>query len=388
MVSTADGDILFDLVGELSAGIYGHTHPILRSAIISTFDNKGMCLGGTTDAETSHAALICQRFGVDRVRFTNSGTEANLHVLMAARRLTGRRKIVMFNAAYHGSVLGTRPDGSLPDNMVDRETVIVLRYNDIEDVTRFFASSEAKEVAAVMVEVMQGGGGSICGDAAFLLCVQRCAREVGALLVVDEVMTSRLAPGGLKSTIKGLEPDFVTLGKYLGGGFAFGAFGGREELMQVYDPRRTGGLYHLGTFNQNSMAMNVGYVGLKELFTPDACIQLGVAGDNLRERLNLVTKGTKLGFTGVGSIMSLHTTEEGIRGEDLKNAAHVVELTDLKDLFWFEMLEERIWISRRGSISLSLGMLQEELDRFVDVVAGFVKRNEELVKISGSETTN
>jgi glutamate-1-semialdehyde 2,1-aminomutase len=144
--------------------------------------------------------------------------------------------------------------------------------------------------------------------------VQHCARAAGALLIIDEVMTSRLAPGGLQSTILGLKPDLTSFGKYLGGGFAFGAFGGREDVMGLYDPRRVGALAHLGTFNQNSMAMNVGYIGLKEIFTPEVCIQLGEQGDNFRERLNDITKGTKLGFTGVGSILVLHVTNGGIRG--------------------------------------------------------------------------
>jgi glutamate-1-semialdehyde 2,1-aminomutase len=340
-----------------------------------------MCLGGTIQAESAHAALICQRFGLQRVRFANSGTEANLYALLAARGFTGRRKIVIFNAAYHGGVLFGYPDGAMSPNTVDRESLVILGYNDIENVKQFFATPEAEEIAAVLVEPMQGGGGGIRGHPEFLLCVQQCARAAGALLVIDEVMTSRLAPGGLQSTITGLKPDLTSFGKYLGGGFAFGAFGGREDVMGVYDPRRVGSLAHLGTFNQNSMAMNVGYIGLKEIFTPEVCIQLGEQGDNFRDRLNYITKGTKLGFTGVGSILVLHVTKEGIRGSELKNAADAEELTDIKDLFWFEMLEEGFWIHRRGSINLMLGTPQKELNRFVDAVEGFLKRHENIVRL-------
>ena len=380
-VTTADGAVLTDLVGELSAGLYGHSDPLLRSVILETFDTKGMCLGATTASEAKHAQLICQRFNLERLRFTNSGTEANLFALLAARSFTGRDKVVMFNSAYHGGVLMVMPDGTMPLNMVDRDDKVILRYNDIEGAERFFASEEAKDVAAVLVEPMQGGGGALPADHDFLLCLQQHAHKAGALFIIDEVMTSRLAPGGLKSTIPGLKPDLTILGKYLGGGFAFGAFGGRAEVMETYDPRNGKSLLHMGTFNQNTMSMNAGFAGLSRIFTPGVCVKFNETGDGLRKRLNEVSSGSKLGFTGIGSLLSAHTTEAGVREAEKKNGAEYPELLDIKDLFWFEMLEEGFWMARRGAIALMLGTSQEELDRFVDSVDRFVKRHWQVLKL-------
>ncbi|KAI1629957.1 putative glutamate-1-semialdehyde 2,1-aminomutase [Exophiala viscosa] len=384
-VTTADGAVLTDLVGELSAGLYGHSDPLIRSVILETFDTKGMCLGATTANEAKHAQLICERFNLERVRFTNSGTEANLFALLAARSFTGRDKVVMFNSAYHGGVLMVMPDGTMPLNMVDRDDKVILRYNDLEDADRFFASEQANDVAAVLVEPMQGGGGALPGDHGFLRGLQQHAHKAGALFIIDEVMTSRLAPGGLKSTIPGLKPDLTILGKYLGGGFAFGAFGGRAEVMETYDPRNGKSLLHMGTFNQNTMSMNAGFAGLSRIFTADVCVEFNETGDRLRKRLNEVSSSSKLGFTGLGSLISAHTTEAGVREAELKSGGDHRELLDVKDLFWFEMLEEGFWMARRGAIALMLGTPQEELDRFVDAVDRFVKRHEHVLKLEVHE---
>jgi glutamate-1-semialdehyde 2,1-aminomutase len=197
------------------------------------------------------------------------------------------------------------------------------------------------------------------------------------LFILDEVMTSRLAPGGFASTIEGLKPDLKTFGKWLGGGMAFGAFGGREDVMAVFDPRQPGALAHAGTFNNNTLAMYAGHAGLTKVYTPEVCVEFNDRADELRKRLGEVTKGTKMCFTGKGSLLASHFTEKGLQTLESEED----EVGELKDLFWYEMMEEKFWLVRRGNISLVLVTPQEELDRFVECVRAFLDRHKDLVAV-------
>src|SRR6185503_12748177 len=159
-----------------------------------------------------------------------------------------------------------------------------------------------------------GSGGSIPADAEFLQALRRAATAEGALLIFDEVMTSRLAPGGRQEAL-GITPDLCTLGKYLGGGMSFGAFGGRRDVMQQFDPRTPGALPHAGTFNNNVVTMAAGIAGLTRVFTPAAAQALNARGDALRARLNALCRDrrARFQFTGLGSLMSAHATDRPIR---------------------------------------------------------------------------
>jgi len=380
-----DGHKYLDFVGELTAGLYGHSNPVVKRAVQSVIDEVGLNLGGTTVQEQRHAALLCKRFKLERVRMANTGTEANLHALAGARHYTGRRKVVVFAGGYHGAVLSFAGGKPAP-NTVDRDDfVVVPRYNDAE-LAQEVIRSVGTDLAAVLVEPMQGAGGCIPALPGFLSAVQRAAHEAGALFILDEVMTSRLAPHGLGFQW-GLRPDLVTLGKYLGGGFSFGAFGGRAEVMDtVYDPRLKGSLAHSGTFNNNTMTMRVGYAALSEVFTPEASVSLNARGDGFRERLQGVARGTRLSFSGLGSLIGIHFTEDGLEGgKELVDGSQVHggdnERADLRDLFWFEMLEEGFWVVRRGMIAMILETPDEELDRFVGAVERFVERHSGLMRL-------
>ncbi|KAL2141566.1 hypothetical protein VTI28DRAFT_2216 [Corynascus sepedonium] len=367
-----DGHKYVDFVGELSAGLLGHTHPQIQSTITRALTETGLSLGATTPHEHAFAAELCARFRLDHVRMSNSGTEANLHALAGARRFTGRRRVVVFSGGYHGAVLSF-PDGAPAENTVDRDDfVVVPRYNDLSLARSVISGVE--DLAAVLVEPMQGAGGCVPGEKEFLLGVREAAREKGAVFVLDEVQTSRLTPGGL-GTEMGLDPDLVTLGKYVGGGLAFGAFGGREDVMRVYDPRVPGSLAHSGTFNNNTLAMCAARTVLADVYTPEVCVKFNEKGDQFRDRLNKVARGSRLSFTGRGSLIGLHFTEDGTEeitcGEDIKEK----QRPDLRDLFWFEMLEAGFWLTRRGLIAMILGTPDQELDRFVDAVREFLERH-------------
>ena len=181
--------------------------------------------------------------------------------------------------------------------------------------------------------------------------LREATTKVGALLILDEVMTSRLAPGGLQQ-VRGIKPDLTTFGKYIGGGMSFGAFGGRADIMDLFDPRRPDALPHAGTFNNNVLTMAAGLAGLNEVYTPDAARALNARGDALRERLNALCRphDAPMQFTGIGSMFAVHFTRDPVRSpaDAAKGDAK------LKELFFFDMLEQGIWLARRGMFTLCL----------------------------------
>jgi glutamate-1-semialdehyde 2,1-aminomutase len=192
-------------------------------------------------------------------------------------------------------------------------------------------------------------------------------------------MTSRLGPSGLQA-ILGLSPDLTTFGKYLGGGLAFGAFGGRGDIMTVYDPRSLNALAHSGTFNNNTLSMNAGYVGLSEIWKPEVAIEFNKMGDSFRADLQKISKGTKMSITGRGALHGIHFSENGVTEISCKEAIN--EDWELKDLFFMEMMEDGFWITRRGSIALILGTPKSELERFVASVGKFLERHKILVALA------
>jgi glutamate-1-semialdehyde 2,1-aminomutase len=191
-------------------------------------------------------------------------------------------------------------------------------------------------------------------------------------------MTSRLSPSGLQA-ILGLTPDLTTFGKYLGGGLAFGAFGGRGDIMAVYDPRSPTALAHSGTFNNNTLAMHAGWTGLSKVWTPEVAIEFNKLGDYFRGALQEVSKGTKMSVTGRGSLNAIHFSQGGVTEISCREAIN--EDWGLKDLFFIEMMEDGFWLTRRGSTALILGTPKEELDRFVASVGKFLDRHKSLVSL-------
>lgn len=263
------------------------------------------------------------------------------------------------------------------DNCIDRDEWIVGRYNDVAG-TKKLIEEHGKELAAVLVEPMQGSAGCIPGKREFLMQIQESCDSVGAVFILDEVMTSRLGNGGGVKGIWGLKPGLVTKGKYLGGGMSIGVFGGRDDIMALYDPRQRGHLAHSGTFNNNTLTMHAGYTGLSQIYTPEAAIELNEQGEQFRAALNAVSKGTKMSVTGWGSLTCTHFTEKGVM--EVSCVEDIPEIGGLKDLLYMEMLEEGFWVSRRGFSALMLAMPQEELDRFVHCVAKFLVRHRALVE--------
>ncbi|BBK30693.1 glutamate-1-semialdehyde 2,1-aminomutase [Allostella humosa] len=321
----------------------------------------GIALGGPNLVEAELARLVCGRFpSVDQVRFTNSGTEGNLLAVSAARAYTKRSKVLVMEGGYHGGVFYF--SGPTPLNVPF--PFVFGRYNDI-DYTRAAIREHAADLAVVIVEPMMGGGGCIAADDSFLAMLREEATKAGAVLIFDEVMTSRLSPGGIQQ-LSGVTPDMTTFGKYIGGGLTFGGFGGRADIMANFDPSRADSWPHAGTFNNNILTMSAGVAGLTEVYPPEVATSFNAKGDQLRGRLNAVAreKGLPAQFTGRGSMMSVHFGWKPVRGpEDTKQTPQA-----LRDLFHMDLLARGIYLARRGMINLSVPMTDGDFDALVAAV--------------------
>jgi glutamate-1-semialdehyde 2,1-aminomutase len=161
----------------------------------------------------------------------------------------------------------------------------------------------------------------------------------------------------------------TTLGKYVGGGMSFGAFGGKTEIMEWFDPRRADGFQHAGTFNNNVLTMNSGYVGLTEIYTPERARALNQFGDGLRERLNAAVRrrGLAMQFTGIGSMIGVHMTDRPLRSAADAAKGHA----GLLDLFYFDLVERGIWFAKRGMMALSIALDEADADKLLAAVEDF-----------------
>ena len=368
-LTDVDGHTYLDLLGNYTAGLLGHSPESVLEAARSALDG-GWALGAVHENEVRLAELLVERFeSIQQIRFTNSGTEANLMALAVATHHTRRRTIIVFENGYHGGVL-TFGSGPSPVNVP--HDFVVLPYNDSEA----FAAAmgvHGSSVAAVLVEPMQGSGGCIPGDEAFLAALRSGCDQAGALLIFDEVMTSRFAVGGAQQVL-GIRPDLTTLGKYLAGGLTFGAFGGSADVMAHFDPAPEGrasrpALGHAGTFNNNVASMAAGVAALTDVVTPEVLAATNQRGDRLRVGLEAVfrSSGLPMCVTGVGSLMNVHGVEGPVRSAG--DLAHGDDR--LKEAFFFAMLDAGIYVARRGFIALSIEITDSDVERVLDAAALF-----------------
>jgi len=358
MLEDADGHQYVDLLGEYSAGLYGHSHPVVLKAMTDAL-REGISRGAHTRYEVDLAEAICARFAsIERVRFTNSGTEANLMALSAARAFTGREQVVAFRGGYHGGLL-TFKDGPSPVNAP--YDVLMADYNDAAG-ARALLRKHADSVACVLVEPMLGSAGCIPGEPRFLARLRDTTRETGALLIFDEVMTSRTGAGGLQGRL-GIRPDLTTLGKYIGGGSSFGAFGGRADVMELFDPARPDALPHAGTFNNNIASMAAGRAGLTAVYPPEVAERHTARGDLFRQELARVfeSAGAPFSVTGVGSLLAIHPVATPVRRPaDLAGGDR-----RLLELLFLDLLELGFYLAPRGYMALSLELSVGQLAEFV-----------------------
>lgn len=319
-----DGNALIDYVCTWGPAILGHAHPKIISAVKAAAD-KGTSFGIPNPFEVEMARLICSRVpGVQKVRMTNSGTEACMSAIRLARGFTRRDKFIKFDGCYHGHadcLLVKAGSGALTFGNPDSAGVpadfakhtVVLPFNDVEAVKAAFAANK-KEIAAIIVEPVPGNAGLYLPKKGYLEFLREVTQANGALLIFDEVMTGfRLAPGGAQERFK-ISPDLTCFGKIIGGGLPVGALGGRADIMDFLAP--LGPVYQAGTLSGNPLAMAAGIAALKELGQGRGKWYQHLEASGARLEAGIVdaakAAGIPIQFNRCGSMFCLYFAEEPV----------------------------------------------------------------------------
>lgn len=273
---------------------------------------------------------------------------------------------------YHGGTLYFS-HGASPVNAPFE--CVMGHFNDVA-ATRKLIAGNADKLACVILEPMLGGGGCIPATLPFLQMLREECTARGIVLIFDEVMTSRLHPGGLAAAT-GVTPDLKALGKYIGGGMSFGAFGGRADIMAQFDPSSAKPLPHAGTFNNNTLTMTAGLVGLTQIFVPEVCVAHNARGETLKARLNemFMRYQAPMQVTGVGSLLTLHPLGGVIGCADDAAKADI----RLKRLIYFHLLDEGIYVAERGFMALALTLSDADFDALQASLERFVEKNRGLL---------
>ena len=382
----ADGNRLLDFMINATSLILGHAHPDVTAAIQEQAA-RGTAFTGPTDPQVRLAKTLTERVpSLDLIRFTNSGTEGTMMAIRAARAFTGRQKIAKFEGGYHGAheyvSVSVRPpmeklDPSgptpiaehpgLPDSIL--EQVIVLPYNDLDWCERVLREN-ASELACLIMEPVVSSFGYLPGDIEFLRGLRDLTTELGIVLIYDEVQSFRIAPGGAQETL-GVIPDMTAFGKIIGGGTPVGAFGGRADIMELFDPTSGAAIPHAGTFNANPVTMAAGEVVMNHL-TPEVYDRMNALGEELRAKLSAVFDEFEVPaqVTGIGSLFGIHFTSEQIR--DYRSVVRA-DQTMRKALFT-GLLNEGILLQTGTAGAMNSLTTTDNIDSLVDATRRVVER--------------
>lgn len=375
-----DGNEFIDCINNFTSLIHGHAHPALVRAATRQL-SLGTAFGLPTESEIDLAELLVSRLpSVDQVRFSNSGSEAVMMALKAARAFTGRAKIAKCEGAYHGSydyaevsldpapeIWGRNAPVSVayakgtPDNVL--ADVVTIPFNDTEAAVSLIRE-HGPELACVLVDPMPNRAGLAPADQAYLEGLRRVTREVGALLIFDEVITFRLGYRGAQG-LWGIDPDLTTLGKIIGGGFPVGAVAGGREYMAVFDPRSgKPALPHGGTFSANPVTMRAG-VAAMELLDDAAFSRLDVMGEAVRTGIDQAFRraGVPGGTVGLGSLLKIHFADRPIR--DYRSAYMTEREAQRQAVFNRGLLNRGILAAGYGLMALSTPMSDTDIDTII-----------------------
>ncbi len=376
----ADGRTIVDLWFNATSLPLGHADPRVVRAARAALEG-GSAFFAPTGLETDLAREICARLpSAERVRFTNSGTEAVMLAARLARAFTGRTLVAKFEGSYHGAYDDMQWSVSTPGMgsaeapaavaasaglLPSERRVLVLPYNDL-DATARLLGGQADDVAAVFVEPVANRMGLVSPKPGFLAGLREITARSRMVLVFDEVISFRLGYHGAQG-LAGVMPDLTTLGKVIGGGFPVGAVAGRAEIMNVSAPDRPTRVAHAGTFTANPVTMAAGMATLDAL-TPGVFDELNAAGERVRQALGRVTAGLPLQVTGAGSLFKVSAS--GAEVVDHRSSMRCD--ASWEDLASLALLNDGFFLTTRLHGCVSTATRAEDLDRFVDAFAAIV----------------
>jgi glutamate-1-semialdehyde 2,1-aminomutase len=339
-VRDVDGHELIDLHGDYSALVHGNAFaPVLAAAREAL--ERGSAFGLPTAAEVELADCLAARIGwAERWRFTGSGTEAVMAAVRAARAASGRERVARFDGNYHGGWDALAQPGARGVPAGTQSEVLTLPPGDGGAFVDALDEHEGG-LACVLLDLMPNRAGLRPLERSFVELVREQTHRRGIALILDEVITFRMAPGGMQA-LYGIEGDIVTLGKLIGGGLPVGALGGRAEWMDVFDPSREGGVALAGTFAANPVSMGAGLAALDAL-GGEQIERIGALGTQLREELG------RLGYevSGAGSLCKLHAL-------------------DLPQL-WRKLYDGGVLIAADGLTCVSTAMDEDTVGRALEV---------------------
>lgn len=374
-----DGNAYIDYHNNYTSLIHGHVFaPVVQAAWQQL--QKGTILGAPGSVMYEHARLLQSRVpSLERIRYTNSGTEATMMAMRAVRAFTKRDVIIKMDGGYHGchdfvevNVWSNPECTGMPTPYLTcrgvpadvTKNTLVAHYNDLVGLESLLKAHK-DTIAAIIVEPMQGGAGDIPAQPGYLKGVRDLADRYGVLLIFDEIITFRFGLGGMQR-ILGIQPDITTLGKIIGGGFAVGAFGGRKDIMDQFNPNTPGFMSVSGTFNANNITMEAGIANLKA-YDQTAIDKVNGLGAKLREGFNQGFKaaGIRGQATGMASVFTIHWTDAPIvnardAARGVKPAAEVIKL------FHLQMMNKGIFAPRRGQYAISTPMTEKHIDRTLE----------------------
>jgi glutamate-1-semialdehyde 2,1-aminomutase len=376
-VHDVDGNVYIDFINNYTSLIHGHAYPGVTEVVKEQL-SKGTAYSFGTEQEIAHAELICGRVsGFDKIRFMNSGSEAVMNAIKAARAFTGRPKIAKCEGAYHGSYdfaevsLNSGPEHwgqndpqaipyskGTPQGVLD--DVVVIPYHD-EVAAEELLKGNADDLAAVVYDPVSSRVGMIPPSDAYLEMLVDFCHKHGVLLVFDEVIAFRLGYEGAQG-IRGVTPDLTALGKIIGGGFPVGAVAGRDAAMQVFEGG--GGLPHGGTFNGNPVTMLAGMATMEGM-TRQAFEELNTLGDLTREgfREAFASAGVTGQVTGQGSLMRLHLTDRPLT--NYRNVYPMPEEGARMTAVHRHLLNAGFYLATYGLICLSTVNTREEIEGLI-----------------------
>ncbi len=383
-VFDVDGNTYVDLNNNYTSLILGHADPVVTQAVMAQLP-RGTAFAFGTQEEVEHAELLCARVpGFDKIRFMNSGSEAVMNAIKAARAFTGRPKIAKCEGAYHGSYdyaevsLSSGPQNwgqnypqaipyakGTPQGVLD--DVLVIPYHDTVAARQLLAGN-VDRLAAVLFDPVASRVGMIPPSADYLAMLVEFCQSNGVLLIFDEVIAFRLGYEGAQG-VYGVTPDLTALGKIIGGGFPVGAVAGRDEVMRVFDGQ---GLPHGGTFNGNPVSMVAGMATMQQM-TREAFAALNALGEwtraQFRERFE--RDGIPAQVTGQGSLLRLHLTDRLL--VDYRSVYPTPEETVRMTALHKHLLAAGFYISTYGMACLSTANRKDEVVAFVDATVAGMK---------------